>query len=237
MSKKIKTIEILARDFYGDTCFLDRISAQDNRTEKTPPTGYVEIYEEDENGKKKLLGKHNLVLYQGREWVAQKLVNKNNSGLITNLSTKEDFLSWFGLGTGGVIPGDPFNPSPPTLTDTELSELTMIIAIDSSAADYHLESEGGIYADKGDGNYKIPFDSVEFEQDVLNDDKWLVMKIITTVAANFANGNQLSEAGLYVSSSTTGGYSGDFTLFSRVTFPSLVKTSDRRLIFSWFLYV
>jgi len=230
MSKKIKTIEILARDFYGDTCFLDRISAQDYRSEKTPPTGYVEIYEENENGKKKLLGKHNLVLYQGREWVAQKLVNVDNSNVS---SIKEDFLSWFGLGTGGVIPGDPFNPSPPTLTDDELSTLTMIVVSDSSAADYNV-----IDADHDEiGNYKIPFDSVEFEQDALNDDKWLVMKIITTVAANYANGNQLSEAGLYVSSSATGGYSGDFTLFSRVTFPSLVKTSDRRLIFSWFLYV
>lgn len=230
MSKKIKTIEILARDFYGEDCFLDRISAKDYRDEKTPPTGYVEIYEEDENGKKQLLGKHNLVLYQGREWVAQKLVNKDNSNVN---SIKEDFLSWFGLGTGGVISGDPFDPSPPTLTDTELTTLTMITATDSSAADYQtIDASHDV-----EGYYKIPYDSIEFEQDVLNDDKWLVMKIITTVGVDYANGKQLSEAGLYVSSSTTGGYSGDFTLFSRVTFPSLVKTSDRRLIFSWFLYV
>ncbi len=230
MSKKIKTIEILAKDFYGDTCFLDCVNSQDNRFEKTPPTGYVEIYEEFENGKKQLIGKHNLVLYQGREWVAQKLMNVNN---INVTSTKEDFISWFGLGTGGVISGDPFNPSPPTLTDTELSTLAMITATDSSAADYQVID---ITHDE-EGYYKIPFDSIEFEQDALNDDKWLVMKIITTVGVSYANDKQLSEAGLYVSSSNTGGYSGDFTLFSRVTFPSIVKTSDRRLIFSWFLYV
>jgi hypothetical protein len=89
-----------------------------------------------------------------------------------------------------------------------------------------------------EGYYKIPFDlPPEFEQDSLNDDKWLVLKIVTTVGASYANDKQLSEAGLYTAESSNGGYSGQFTLFSRVTFPSIVKTSDRRLIFTWYLYV
>ena len=145
----------------------------------------------------------------------------------------DEFLTWFGLGDGGVIPGDPFNPAPPVLTDNELNSKIMITAIDSSAADYNMvDSEH-----PEEGYYKIPFDSVEFEQDPLNDDRWLIAKITTTIGVGYANEKQISEAGLYTAASNVGGYNGNFTLFSRVTFPSLVKTADRRLVFSWFLYV
>jgi hypothetical protein len=229
MEKKIETIEIVAKDIYGDNCLADSIGGG-VRTKQGSPEGYVEIYEVDDSGNKKLVGKHNLVLYKGREWLAQRIVNFNNSNVT---STKDEFISWFGLGDGGVIPGDPLNPSPPTLTDTDLSEQVMITLTDSSAADYHtVDAEH-----PEEGYYKIPFDSIEFEQDSLNDDKWLVIRIVTTVGATYANDKQLSEAGLFTAESAVGGYSGQFTIFSRVTFPSIVKTSDRRLIFTWFLYV
>jgi len=229
MDKKIETIEIVAKDFYGDNCLNDSFG-NPKRSDKGIPSGYVEIYEVDESGNKQLVGKHNLVLYIGREWLAQRIVNFNNSNVT---SDKDEFISWFGLGDGGVIPGDPLNPAPPTLTDTNLSSQVMITASDSSAADYHLvDSEH-----PEEGFYKIPFDSIEFEQDALNDDKWLVLKIVTTAGATYANDKQLSEAGLFTAASSVGGYSGQFTIFSRVTFPSIVKTADRRLIFSWFLYV
>jgi hypothetical protein len=229
MEKKIETIEIVAKDIYGDNCLADSFGGG-VRNKQGSPEGYVEIYEVDDSGNKKLVGKHNLVLYIGREWLAQRIVNKNNSNVN---STKDEFISWFGLGDGGVIPGDPLNPAPPTLTDTELNANVMITATDSSAADYHLEDA----EHPENGYYKIPFDSIEFEQDSLNDDKWLVIRIVTTVGATYANDKQLSEAGLFTAASSVGGYSGQFTIFSRVTFPSIVKTSDRRLIFTWFLYV
>jgi len=229
MENKLETIEVVARDFYGDNCLNDSIGAN-RKAQQRSPKGYVEIYEVDDSGNKKLLGKRNLVLYIGREWLAQRIINIDNTNVT---STPSEFISWFGLGDGGVIPGDPLNPAPPTLTDTNLNTQIMITATDSSAADYHLiDSEH-----PEDGFYKIPFDSVEFEQDNLNDDKWLVLRISTTVGAGYANGKQLSEAGLFTAASDAGGYSGNFTIFSRVTFPSIVKTSDRRLIFTWFLYV
>lgn len=229
MDKKIETIEIVAKDIYGDNCLQDSVGSEE-RSEKGNPQGYVEIYEVDDSGNKKLVGRHNLVLYMGREWLAQRIVNQDN---INVTSSKEEFISWFGLGNGGVIPGDPLNPAPPTITDTNLSAEVMITATDSSAADYHVIDA----THPEEGYYKIPFDSIEFEQDSLNDDKWLVLKVTTTVGASYANGKQLSEAGLFTSTSKIGGHTGNFTIFSRVTFPSIVKTSDRRLVFSWFLYV
>ena len=63
------------------------------------------------------------------------------------------------------------------------------------------------------------------------------IKITTTIGIDDANGEQLSEAGLFSAASRVGAYSGQFSLFARVTFPSLVKSSDRRLIFVWYLYV
>jgi len=225
MEKKIETIEVVAKDVYGDNCLNDQFGSG-RRANDGKPEGFVEIYEVDESGNKKLVGKSNLVLYIGREWLAQRFVNIDNPNVS---STKDQFLSWFGLGDGGVIPGNPLNPAPPTLLDTELNNPIMITDATSVAADYRSSPVAGFY--------KIPFDSIEFEQDALNDDKWLVLKVTTTVAASYANGTQISEAGLYASTSTVGGFGGPFVIFSRVTFPSIVKTEDRRLIFSWFLYV
>lgn len=231
MPKKVKSIEVVPKDYYGQQCLQDRVNPSNyHRKDNENPSGYVEIYDIDENGNKHFLGKHNLVLYQGREWLAQRMVNFNNTNLT---STNEEYLCWFGLGTGGVIPGDPFNPSPPVLTDNELSAPCMISATDSSAADYNVVDS----THPEEGFYKVPFDSVEFELDPLNDDRYLIIKVTTTIGVGYANEKQLSEAGLYTAASHFGGYSGNFTLFSRVTFPSLVKTTDRRLTFTWYLYV
>jgi len=229
MSKNVETIQINSVDDYG-RCLADSV----NKTfegDRVKPQGYVEIYEADEAGNKKLVGRHNLVLYLGREWLAQRIVDRNN-GNVT--STKDEYINWFGLGDGGVIPGDPFNPMPPIIDETELASRVMINATDSSAADYHAVASPG-YPEIG--YYKIPFDTIGFEQDAQNDDAWLVVKITVTVGIDDANGKQLSEAGLFTSESNMGGYAGPFNIFSRVTFPSIVKTSDRRIIFNWFLYV
>jgi hypothetical protein len=229
MEKKIETIEVVAKDFYGDNCLNDSISTK-TRIKGAKPEGYVEIYEVDDSGNKKLVGKSNLVLYVGREWIAQRIVDIANVGVP---SSKDEYITWFGLGDGGVILGDPLNPTPPTLGDTALSSQIMITTVAGTVADYNTADA----THPETGYYKMPFDSVAFEQDILNDDKWLVIKIITTVGITYANEKEISEAGLFTAESSVGGYSGQFTLFSRVTFPSIVKTSDRRLIFSWFLYV
>lgn len=218
-------IEINVQDVYGDNCLADSTR---NIVPNRSPKGFVEIFEVDSEGNKKLVGKCNLVLYKGREWLAQRMMNLNNVMSISP-SSKDEFISWLGLGDGGVTLGDPFNPNAPVMTDTNLYNEVMINATDSSSADYRLIPEIGYY--------KIPFDSIEFETDNLNDDTWLVVKITITIKTTDANDKQLSEAGLFTSSSTDGGHSGPFNIFARVTFPSIVKTSDRRLIFTWYLYV
>jgi hypothetical protein len=101
----------------------------------------------------------------------------------------------------------------------------MINAADSECADYRLVPDIGYY--------KHPFNPIiEFEQDGDNYNYWLIAKISTTLSADDANGFNISEAGLYTASSNV----GPFNLYARVTFPSIVKTSARQLLFLWYVY-
>jgi hypothetical protein len=225
---KLKDIEVIAAEHYGDNCLGD--ATFQNRTNNRRPKGWVEIWEVDPvDGSKKLLNKSNLIVYLGREMLVQRLFDEDN---ISATPTKDEFLYWMGFGTGGVRPADPLISTPPTLTDTDLNTLAMISASDANAADYHVA--GGVYPETG--NYKYPFDSVVFERDYNNEEQWLIGKITTTLGTSLANGKQLSEAGLYTAESRTGGYGGQFSLFARVTFPTLIKTVDRRIVFIWYIY-
>jgi hypothetical protein len=225
---KRKDIEVIATEQYGDNCLGD--SPFRNQTDDRRPKGWVEIYEVDpKSGQKKLINKSNLIVYQGREFVVQRIFDVEN---LDATPTKDEFLYWMGFGSGGVRPADPLVPTPPTLTDTDLNSLVMISATDSSAADYHVA--GGDYPDTG--FYKYPFDKVEYERDYNNEDKWLIGKITTTLGTALANGSQISEAGLYSAESRNPGYSGQFSMFARVTFPTLIKTVDRRIVFIWYIY-
>lgn len=220
-------LEVSIKDFYGNECLQDSMNKQ--RTAKRGPKGLVEIYEIDDNGNKKLVRKTNLVVYGGREWLASAAFRIDNDLIAASGS---DFISWFGLGDGGVIPADPLDPLPSALTDTDLASRVMIHASDASCGDYHVASTG--YPDTG--FYKLLIDSVEYEQDAYNDDRWLVAKISVTVKTTDANGELLSECGLFSASSNSGATATRFNMFSRATFPSIVKTVDRRLLFTWYLY-
>jgi hypothetical protein len=233
--ENVKTTEIHITEKYGDNCFKDSVQKGANNFERRPK-GKVEIYEIGEDGKEILVRKNNLVIYLGRETLAQMLVRETNVDELGNPrlpSNKNHFLSWFGLGDGGVLPADPFDPVPPANSNEDLQSRVMVNPSDSSAADYHVVSSG--YPKTG--FYKLPFDSIAFERDSLNENKWLVIKITTTVGISDANNERLSEAGLFTAESNAGGWGGTFTLFARVTFPTLIKDNTRRLIFVWFLYV
>jgi hypothetical protein len=266
--KEIKTIEVVAKDFYGENCIVD--SAQTRQNTDRKPEGLVEIYDVNDNGQKQLVRKSNLVIYQGRETLAQMLVRTNTvddggaSPLTPVAGNKDHFLCWFGLGQGAADTecspgsGDVFAPEPPTNEDTELACPVVINTADASSADYHIlneadypggdcQSTGGLYP--ATGNYKHPLDNISFEQDNINDNKWIVIKISIIIGADDANGpagtQALNEAGLYTAASNAGGYGGTnpyrssdyFALFARVTFPTLLKDSTRRLQFVWYLFV
>jgi hypothetical protein len=221
--KKIKepeTIVVNVNDNYGDSCLQD--SSNSISTKSRKPEGYVEIYSIDKNGKKQKVGKSNLVLYTGREWIASRISNIINPNITAQ---PEEFISWFGFGDAGTPVGDPLNPNTPTNILTELSNEIPIHQSDINCADLRF----GSY-------FKHPFDSIIPQQDPLNDNKWLILKITTTISIEHANGYNLNEAGLYTSTSNTGGHAGPFNILSIVTFPTIVKDDSRQLVFYWYLY-
>ena len=239
--EKVKDTEIVVRETYGDNCLVDQVNV--NKPVSRRPQGEVHIFEQRDDGKKELVHKSNLVVYLGREMLAQRLVNTNNPNVEP---TKDEWVQWFGVGDGGVRPADPLDPTPPINSDEYLYSPVMISDTTSALyADFHNAGELR-YPDNfpypATGFYKKIFDQeptnqIEFQTDILNDDRYLVIKITTTIGVNDANGSQLSEAGLFSAESATGGYNGQFSLFARVTYPSLIKTAERRLIFVWYLYV
>ncbi len=218
--KKAETIVVNIDDNYGSSCLKDSTNSINSKERK--PEGFVEIYSIDKDGKKKLAGKSNLVLYVGREWIASRICNIKNSNITPD---PDEFISWFGLGDGGAPVGDPLNPNTPTNTMTGLSNEIPLHATDINLADLR----SGYY-------YKHPLDSIEFQQDALNDDSWLILKVTTTISVDHANGYNLNEAGLFTSDSNSAGHTGPFNIFSLVTFPSIVKDDTRQLVFYWYLY-
>jgi hypothetical protein len=214
---------IKINDNYGNECLKD--SAVQESSDARKPKGFVEIYEVDEDGTEKLVGKNNLVVYQAREWIAERIFNENNASTST---TPSMWINWLGLGSGGAPTGDPLTPNTPISTETDLDTKVPINPTDSNCADW----DGSDY-------YKHPLDVIEFQQDVANDNKYLITKVTTTIGTDDANGassQNLNEAGLFVSTSDTGGHSGPFYLFSRVTFPTIVKDITRQLMFIWYIY-
>jgi len=214
--EKNEDIQIISKEHYGHCFACDRKKVEFERR----PKGIVEIYNIEDNNKDLVFKSSNLVVYKGREFVAQRIVGVNNPNVD---STSNEIIAWLGLGSGGVSPSDPLDPIPPILTDQNLYSEVPIAAIGSTLGDFR----GGFY-------YKKPFDSVTFEQDSLNDDRWLVIRITSTLDTNESNGYQLSEAGLFTAYS---GLSGPFHLFARITFPVILKTASRRISFVWYLFV
>jgi len=212
---------IVAKDFYGDNCLVDAFSNKVSGARR--PQGWVEIFEIDENGNEKLLGKHNLVVYQGRELIAQRMFNLKNTQVLTDPA---EYISWFGIGSGGVNVGDPFNPSSPVATDIDLYNELPISAIDSTCGDFH----DGFY-------FKKPIESIEFEQDGYNNNSWLIVKTVSRVSLGDANGSQISEAALFTAvDGPVPNHTGPFHMFSRITFPTVVKVDTRQLLFIWYIF-
>jgi len=219
MDNQKSLIEIIDR--YSD-CLSDDFNKKGKSTNK--PEGFVRIYEII-NDKKELVGEHNLVVYLGREWLLTRAFDFVNPNIDP---TSSEFISWLGLGNGGCPIGDPLNPTAPTILDSNLDNPIMINPTDSNYADYRSTPDVGYY--------KAPFDSITYEQDGDNYNRWLIARVDTTIGPADANGFNISEAGLFTAASNSGGYAGPFNLYARVTFPTIVKTSARQLLFEWYVY-
>jgi len=218
-----KDMVIQIKDKYGD-CLSDKSMGAGLKRNCERPKGFVEIYEVDKNGKR-LIAKPNLVVFQGREGLLSSAFKTRNEHIAP---LEDEFICWFGVGDGGCPVGDYINPTAPTVEDLDLVNSVMISASDATCADWRITPAVGYY--------KHPFDSVSFEQDPDNYNYWLIGRVTTTISNEDANGYNLNEAGLFSAASNAGSYTGNFSLYARVTFPTIVKTDSRQLLFVWYVY-
>lgn len=231
MELKEKDVVVVIEDRIS---FGDALNSEAIRNKESLIKGHVQIYE-IVNGEKKLtFEKDNLVVYLGREYVASRIFNRENTNLIPpNDPTIDEFICWFGLGSGGTVSGDPsidpFDPAPPSSTNTDLVTSIMINLTDNVNC-------GDLRSTPYDGYYKHKLSDVIFEADVNNASRYLIAQIQFEVGVNDADGSLINEAGLFTASDETGGSVGPFHLFARITFPSIYKSVDRILFFIWYLY-
>jgi hypothetical protein len=233
MENKVEIINVVLKDRYTNKIKLRDSFGRRIQSPNRPPNKVV-IHAINADGKVEFLQESkNLVIYQGREWVAERLFDKDNGAVPTDPA---EAIYWFGVGSGGAS-GDPLVPVPPTNSDTDLGDESPITSDSTTTiyADWHDKSGTDYW-------FKHPFDTVEFEQDPNNDNEYLIVKVTTTLATDECNivgtgsWNDLSEAGLFISDSDSPS-STIWTLFARVTFSTIQKTSSRSLVFTWYIYV
>jgi len=224
MELKEKDVVVVIKD---EISFGDALNSEPMRNKESGLKGHVQIYEILDGEKKLIYEKDNLVVYLGREYVASRIFNKVNTNLVSpNDPAPDEFICWFGLGSGGTTLVDPFDPAPPSSTNTDLNTPIMINVIDDINC-------GDL---REDGYYKHNLYDVIFEPDVNNASKYLIAQVQFQIESGDANSSLISEAGLFTSSDSSSGSAGPFHLFARVTFPSIYKSEDRILFFVWYLY-
>ena len=227
MELKEKDVLVVIKD---ELSFGDALNSQSVRNRESPIKGHVQIYE-IVNGEKKLtFEKDNLVVYLGREYTASRIFNQVNPNLIPPYAPAPDeFICWFGLGSGGTYTPDGFDPAPPSSTNNDLVPPIMINFSDNINC-------GDLRSVPVPGYYKHQILPVIFEPDTNNASRYLIARVQFEIGIDDANTQIISEAGLFTAADPLGESVGPFHLFARVTFPSIYKSVDRVLFFIWYLY-
>ena len=206
--------------------------------------GRVQVYAHKIAGSDKelylLRDTSNLVVYHGRNWLAQRAFNIND---VTDSGWKDCYVSWLGIGTGGTLEGNPMIISSPDLTNTALATHGVIDSgiryVTVAGKQYH----------KFDDTYPTLTVDSEVSATGLGNayDNKLVMKVVTTLAADEANDDggvsdpdayqMINEAGLFFADvNTISPVPTKMEMFARVAFPSIKKNSEVELIFTWYIF-
>ena len=200
-------------DNYRKTLQDKCVNATDPR-----PRGFVNAYEVDRKGRRKLVGKSNLIVWSGRQIMLQKLLGLDR---VAGSGEKDLTLFWWSHGSGGADPANPSNPIDPNAGDTSLTNEEKFIVGDPNYAD--------------SGNKKI-LPPVVWEQDALNGNSWLIAKFTIQLTSLEGNGHKVNELGLWLSDTNSPATASVFVPFAKVTLPSIDKYSGRILEWDWYLF-
>lgn len=191
--------------------------------------GEVSFFEGDGSGNpiNQLCKNHNLIVYESREIILQRLFDFERAPITGVVGDNELKISWISLGTGGADPASPSNPINPTLNDNQLNTE---ISIDASNLGY--ASVGGL------SGCRKPIGTMEILADSKNVNRYLIMKTTTVISRNEANGNNINEAALWFADhSSDPSAITKFRIAARTTFPTIYKTSALELILVWYWFI
>lgn len=249
-----------------NNCLSDRFGSQSKPALTMDVGGRIKgrfkIYERKIGDKNFYLveEKNNLIVYHGRNWLMQRAFNQDlNDSDFANRSKM--FISWLSIGTGGALEGNPLSPVAPTLPDCKMGnhgliasgERYLTIGEGENARDFHAFDEGYpiFLHDPEVDNSELctEYQHVDPEEDIsYNADKFLIAKIVTTIASDEANVTKgrpdleyqdINEAALWVSPSKSLSYDfspEDMQIFARVTFSTIRKDVNRALMLVWYIY-
>ncbi|MCK9556221.1 hypothetical protein M0R36_10485 [bacterium] len=181
-----------------------------------PGSGWLEIYNKSNS---QLLFKSNKIVYDGREIFAQRVFGEDR---VLGSGDKDLFLRYMSVGTGGTDPGDPNLPLDPDLEDHGLNTEIVIDVTDPDCTP--------------DGRKK-KFLSVEYLQDMNNNNRNLIAKATMVIGRTQCNGLSLNEAGLWFTDNATPALATRFVLASRITFPSITKNDTLELVLAWYYFM
>ena len=185
--------------------------------------GYVKIYKcIDESGlQEQIFETSNTLVYQGREALLPILLRVPNEEITPQPNWG---LWWWALGSGGVLdPTDPATRVLPSPFDTQLGNHLALF-------------DPTVPGTTPDGKYR-QITNVTYLKDSVNGNFYLIAVLSLRIGKNEFNGVNISEAGLFLSNSTIPDSAIRYTLFSRVTFPAILKQDTFSLLLSWYLYV
>lgn len=200
--------------------------------------GQVQVFENN----CKLVDTSNIIVYLGREWLAQRAFNIANTQATSYYNDMEDsFISWIGFGSGGASEGDILTPLPSESTDLKLRNPVML---DESATDYIQLNTDNYQGTMVSWQLKPIDGSIQFLEDSNNEARKLITSVNTTLLKTDANGPDgesfynINEVGLFISNSKeSSSVSLDtIQLFARTSFSTLRKVASRQLVFVWNIY-
>lgn len=205
----------------------DKVSISSSSDECLKPRkGFVQIY--DKNTGECLVkdqpcefggtGKNNLIVWNGREIIPQILFDKDR---VLDSGEKDLRVRWLSIGSGGADAVNKLVPIAPITTDTTLAHEEVI------------DATNPLYTDSGK---KKPFDSITFEQDAENENKYLIAKITTTILYADAINVDLNEMALWLSETNDPLTASTFELLARVTTSTIRIDASRELVILWYIY-
>lgn len=208
---------------------------------------------------------NNLIVYRGRSMLLTRAFNKsliwddsgNTSPQFINMHEK--YIGWFGIGTKGASTVSSQTPNAVNAVDWGLggdgaghgsvSGGGGLLYKTINGREYHTFDSGfPKYTPDAEVTELIQANMDQVFYDGSVRDSYLVAQIQVTLQTNEANGTggsqQINEAALFMAESDQTDYNfGSYTtnglhldMFARVTFPTITKSAQRELVFSWFLY-